>query len=91
MYQLVYKSLETTQYLYLQKKVMGVADQLAQQKAEKAAANLQAGQDFLAGNKTRPGVTELPSGLQYEILNEGKGEKPLAHNEVTCHYHGTLR
>ncbi|MBL7761677.1 MAG: FKBP-type peptidyl-prolyl cis-trans isomerase [Sediminibacterium sp.] len=69
---------------------MGVADQLAQLKAEKAAANLKAGQDFLAVNKNRPGVTELPSGLQYEILTAGAGEKPSAHNEVTCHYHGTL-
>lgn len=69
---------------------MGVADQLAQLKAEKAAANLKAGQDFLAANKNRPGVTELPSGLQYEILTAGVGEKPSAHNEVTCHYHGTL-
>ncbi|MFZ6024823.1 MAG: FKBP-type peptidyl-prolyl cis-trans isomerase [Bacteroidota bacterium] len=69
---------------------MGVADQLAQLKAEKAAANLKAGQDFLAGNKQRPEVTELESGLQYEILITGTGEKPKAHNEVTCHYHGTL-
>lgn len=69
---------------------MGVADQLAQLKAEKAAANLQAGQDFLAINKQRPEVTELPSGLQYEVLTEGSGNKPQAHNEVTCHYHGTL-
>ena len=69
---------------------MGVADQLAQMKAEKAAANLKAGQDFLAQNKTRPEVTTLDSGLQYEVLTAGTGEKPLAHNEVTCHYHGTL-
>lgn len=69
---------------------MGVADQLAQLKAEKAAANLKAGQAFLTTNKTRAEVTELPSGLQYEILVSGTGEKPLAHNEVTCHYHGTL-
>lgn len=77
---------------YICKKLtyMGVADQLAQMKAEKAAANLKAGQDFLSANKTRAEVTELPSGLQYEILVTGAGEKPLAHNEVTCHYHGTL-
>ncbi len=76
--------------IYLYKKHMGVADQLAQIKAEKAAANLKAGQDFLAANKNRAEVTELPSGLQYEILVAGTGEKPLSHNEVTCHYHGTL-
>ena len=69
---------------------MGVADQLAQMKAEKAAANLKAGQDFLEQNKTRPEVTTLDSGLQYEVLTAGTGEKPLSHNEVTCHYHGTL-
>ncbi len=69
---------------------MGVSEQLAQRHAEKAAANLQAGKDFLATNKLRPEVTELPSGLQYEVLVAGTGEKPSAHHEVTCHYHGTL-
>jgi len=69
---------------------MGVAEQLAQIKAEKAAANLKAGQDFLASNKEKPGVIELASGLQYEILIEGNGAKPSASNEVTCHYHGTM-
>ena len=57
---------------------------------DKAAENLKAGQDFLAENKTKPGVTELPSGLQYEILNEGTGAKPAATDTVKCHYHGTL-
>ena len=57
---------------------------------EKAAANLKAGQEFLEGNKTKPGVVALPSGLQYEILVEGKGPRPAVTNKVTCHYHGTL-
>lgn len=69
---------------------MGVADQLAQLKAEKAAANLKEGQAFLAANKEKEGIVELPSGLQYEIITLGTGPKPLASNEVTCHYHGTL-
>jgi FKBP-type peptidyl-prolyl cis-trans isomerase FklB len=69
---------------------MGVADQLALLKAEKAAANLKEGQDFLASNKQKEGIVELPSGLQYEIITEGAGSKPTANNEVTCHYHGTL-
>jgi FKBP-type peptidyl-prolyl cis-trans isomerase FklB len=77
--------------LTFEKKIfMGVADQLAQLKAEKAAANLKEGQDFLASNKQKEGIVELPSGLQYEIITEGVGPKPAAHNEVTCHYHGTL-
>ena len=69
---------------------MGIADKLAQMKNEKAAENLKAGQDFLATNKAKAGVTELPSGLQYEVITAGAGEKPQAFNSVTCHYHGTL-
>lgn len=69
---------------------MGVADQLAQLKAEKAAANLNEGQAFLESNQQKAGIVALPSGLQYEIITQGTGPKPAAHNEVTCHYHGTL-
>jgi len=69
---------------------MGIADKLSQLNAEKAAANLQAGKDFLEANSTQPGVTVLPSGLQYLVLTQGTGERPAAHNDVTCHYHGTL-
>ena len=57
---------------------------------DKAAENLKAGQDFLAENKSLPGVTELPSGLQYQVLTEGTGNKPSATDTVKCHYHGTL-
>lgn len=69
---------------------MGISDKLAQMKNEKAVANLKAGQDFLDANKSKPGVVTLPSGLQYEVITEGTGPKPAAHNKVTCHYHGTL-
>ena len=53
-------------------------------------ANLKEGQEFLAENAKRPNVVTLPSGLQYEILTEGKGRKPKATARVQCHYHGTL-
>lgn len=69
---------------------MGIADKLFQLKNDKAATNLKAGQDFLAANKEKPGVTELPSGLQYKVITEGAGAKPTATQKVTCHYHGTL-
>ena len=69
---------------------MSLADKLFNMKNEKASANLKAGQDFLEANKTKPGIVALPSGLQYEIITEGSGVKPLASNKVTCHYHGTL-
>jgi len=69
---------------------MGIADRLFQIKGEKAAANLKAGQEYLAGNKLKPGVTETASGLQYEVITQGTGPKPMASDTVTCHYHGTL-
>jgi len=77
-------------YFYRKKKHMSLADKLFNMKNEKAQGNLKAGEDFLAANKQKPGVTELPSGLQYEVLTEGNGPKPSATNTVTCHYHGTL-
>lgn len=52
--------------------------------------NLQAGLAFLAENKKKEGVIELPSGLQYLVLKEGDGDIPAATNQVKCHYHGTL-
>lgn len=69
---------------------MGIADKLSLLKNEKASANLKAGQEFLANNKLRPEVTETPSGLQYEVLEMGTGEKPWPTHTVTCHYHGTM-
>lgn len=69
---------------------MGIADKLFNMKNEKAAANLAAGEEFLKNNQSRPEVTTLPSGLQYEVLTPGDGPKPSATSKVTCHYHGTL-
>jgi FKBP-type peptidyl-prolyl cis-trans isomerase FklB len=48
------------------------------------------GEAFLAENAQKPGVTTLPSGLQYEIITEGTGKTPTLRSSVTTHYHGTL-
>lgn len=52
--------------------------------------NLEAGEKFLAENKTKEGVVTLPSGLQYKVIKEGNGPKPTASDIVEVHYHGTL-
>ena len=53
--------------------------------------NLAIGQTFLAQNKAVEGVSETASGLQYQILQRGKGtEHPTASSKVTVHYHGSL-
>ncbi len=56
-----------------------------------AAENLQKGQAFLEANKAVDGVKVLPSGLQYLVLEQGKGgAHPGPRDQVTVHYHGTL-
>lgn len=47
-------------------------------------------EDFLAKNKERQGVTTTASGLQYEVIKMGTGEKPTAQSTVKVHYVGTL-
>jgi FKBP-type peptidyl-prolyl cis-trans isomerase FklB len=58
--------------------------------AKRGETNLKAGQDFLAANKTKEGVTTLPSGVQYRILKAAEGEKPTPEDKVVAHYRGTL-
>ncbi len=48
------------------------------------------GEAFLTENAGKPGITTLPSGLQYEVLTPGTGPKPTLGSSVTTHYHGTL-
>jgi FKBP-type peptidyl-prolyl cis-trans isomerase FklB len=64
--------------------------QLAQAEEEKNAMAYKAvGEEFLAKNAKRKGVEVTASGLQYEVLKEGKGERPTATSKVKVHYHGT--
>ena len=60
------------------------------QDKEKAGKNLTEGKAFLEKNKTRKGVTTLPSGLQYEVMRQGKGAKPTLTDTVMTNYKGTL-
>jgi len=57
---------------------------------KKAMANQKAGEAFLAANKTKAGVVTLPSGMQYLVMKEGTGAKPVSTDKVRVHYHGTL-
>lgn len=67
---------------YFQSKAQALAEkQNGEQKAE--------GEKFLADNKKKPTVKVTASGLQYEVITEGTGEKPTATSKVKVHYHGT--
>ena len=48
------------------------------------------GEKFLQENALRDGVKTTESGLQYEVLVQGKGKKPTAESTVKVHYEGTL-
>ena len=45
---------------------------------------------FLAENKARPGVVTTASGLQYQVIREGRGPKPARTDLVLVHYEGKL-
>ena len=59
-------------------------------KADKASVAKKQGEAFLAENKSKPGVVTTASGLQYTVLKQGTGPKPLATDKVKCDYEGKL-
>ncbi|OHB79331.1 MAG: hypothetical protein A2Z25_23135 [Planctomycetes bacterium RBG_16_55_9] len=61
-----------------------------EERAKLGAENLAKGNAFLETNKTKEGVTALPSGLQYKVIKEGTGATPTADDKVKTHYRGTL-
>lgn len=58
--------------------------------AKMNAENIEKGKAFLTENAKKEGIITLPSGLQYQVLQEGNGKKPSATDRVKCHYEGTL-
>lgn len=58
--------------------------------AKAAKENIDLGKAWLIENAKREGVVTTASGLQYEVMREGKGEQATAEDIVTVHYHGTL-
>ena len=58
--------------------------------AAMGAAMKKEGEEFLAANALKEGVTVLPSGLQYKVVVAGAGKKPGPKDKVRCHYCGTF-
>lgn len=65
------------------KKQREMLQQLAKENSEKA-------EKFLAENKKKKGIKTSKSGLQYEVIKEGKGKSPNLDDIVTVNYRGTL-
>jgi FKBP-type peptidyl-prolyl cis-trans isomerase FklB len=70
---------------------MSLQDKLKAFINQKSSNTMEEGKNFLAENGKRPEVTTTASGLQYEVLTEGTGQKPSSSaSRVTVHYEGKL-
>lgn len=67
-----------------------VREKRIEYKTQKGDENKVKGLAFLTKNAQKKNVVVRDSGLQYEILNNGKGSKPKTTDTVTVHYRGTL-
>ena len=67
-----------------------IQEYLDKQASSKYEIHKKEGAEFLATNAKKENIVSLKSGMQYEIVKEGSGNKPSATDEVTVHYHGTL-
>jgi FKBP-type peptidyl-prolyl cis-trans isomerase FklB len=70
-----------------QQKQMTVRQEESQEVGDKNQAEAEV---FFAENGKVDGVKSTESGLQYQVLVEGKGAMPTAEDTVEVHYHGTL-
>ncbi len=73
-----------------QEAVQKYRDKVTKTRADLAEKNKQAGARFLAENKSKEGVKETASGLQYRVITAGDGEQPQSADTVVVHYRGTL-
>jgi len=67
-----------------------INERISERQAEVSKKLTAEGDKFLTENAERAEVTVTDSGLQYEVITEGNGEKPHAASKVRTHYHGTL-
>ncbi|WP_371378532.1 FKBP-type peptidyl-prolyl cis-trans isomerase [Thalassotalea aquiviva] len=74
----------------LQEAFTVVSQKLQEQEAALAKEAASAGEAYLAENAKRDEVTVTESGLQYEVLVEGDGEKPTTESTIRAHYYGTF-
>ena len=74
----------------IQTVLISTQKKMMQKMSEKGVANKEKGEKFLAENKGKKGVHVTNSGLQYEVLAEGKGASPKPTSTVKVHYKGTL-
>lgn len=86
----LYASLDKDSLVIEPQKGNGIINNYIKSLQEKIGAeNLAKGKKFLEENKSKEGIVVTASGLQYRIINEGEGAKPLATDKVSVNYKGT--
>lgn len=74
----------------MQAAMMKAQEAQSQKASSEAKTNKENGEKFLSENKNKPGIKTTASGLQHEVITEGKGATPKATSTVKVHYKGTL-
>lgn len=78
--------IKETMMAFQKRLVEGAQAKMEKESGERGVANAK----LLEENSHKAGVVTTPSGLQYEVLTEGKGPKPTATDNVKVHYEGKL-
>ena len=65
-----------------------IQDKQQAEQMEAGKKNIEAGEKFLKENAEKEGVTVTESGLQYKVITQGSGKKPVATDTVETHYEG---
>jgi FKBP-type peptidyl-prolyl cis-trans isomerase FklB len=74
----------------MQTVMMNLQKQKMEARKAQAEDSKKAGEAFLAENKKKKGVKVTKSGLQYKVVEKGKGKNPTDKDTVVVHYRGTL-
>ena len=69
---------------------MSIQNKLKEFMQSKIDTQKQYGRSFMQTNMDKPGVIELPEGIQYEVIKEGTGPQPLLTDKIKAHYKGAL-
>lgn len=87
----LFDAISNRQALIPEKQSTSVMNRLhTRMQLQKVQPNIDAGRKFLAANRKKPGVKTTASGLQYEIIEKGKGIRPTERDTFVAHYRGTL-
>lgn len=74
--------------------ITGIQEEIRQKQMQameqQGIDNQKQGEAFLAENSKKPGVVTLPSGLEYKVITDGQGKKPVESDTVLCNYRGTF-